>query len=450
MPQIRVLLGHQQGQVFALAERRTVIGRHPQADIVLHPDSAASRRHAEVYPESGRWWLRDLGSRNGTELNGRKAGDEELSDRDEIVIGDNVFVFEQKDADAAAIAEAASHANAGGENGVQNQPQTQALVHAMSEQLKLIEQEIGKVVLGNECVVRDLLIAMIGGGHVFLVGMPGLAKTSLVRAMADALQLKFTRIRCSPDLSPEDITGASVDAEAKEDARFVRGPIFGQVVLADEIHRASPKTQAVVLDAVQDREVYASGRVRPIDAPFLLVATESPANDDGSRPIVKTQLDRFMVSIGLDYPSEAAEEQIVKATTAPNSQPVKHVLTMKQLLTLQAAARDVPVCDSVVKYAVRLVRATRPADKRAPDFVRRFVYSGAGPRGAHFLILGAKAHAVICGRLIVTVDDVKSVARQTLRHRLSMNFAGESEGMDPDKIVQKLIAAVAEPPAEEG
>jgi MoxR-like ATPase len=449
MPQIRVLLGYQQGHVFSLGDRPVVIGRDPQADIVLHPDSAASRRHAEIYPDGRGWRIRDLGSVNGTIVNGGKLKDEPLMDKDEVVVGDNVFVFENKATDASKIAEAASQTVPSQPRGLANRPEIQSLVQAMSERTKTIEREIGKAIVGQTDIIRDVLTAIISRGHVLLIGMPGLAKTTLVRTISEVLDLQFKRIQFTPDLMPSDITGTDIleidEKTGKKDYRFIRGPIFTQMLLADEINRTPPKTQAALLEAMQEYRVTAAGHTFSLDAPFFVLATQNPLEQEGTYPLPEAQLDRFMFSVYVDYPSEREEETIAKSTTAPQSYTLNKVLTARQILELQAAVRDLPVSDHVIKYAVRLVRSTRPADPRAPDFIKKYIHCGAGPRAAQYLILGAKARAVIDGRLLVTTDDVRSVARASLRHRIFTNFAADSEGMDADKIVKQLLLAVEEP-----
>lgn len=449
MPQIRVLLGYQQGHVFALADRPVIIGRDPKADIVLHPDSAASRRHAEIYPVAGGWRIRDLGSVNGSEMNGRRLSDEPLGDKDELVVGDNVFVFENKSPEVSRIAEAASQTIPTKATSVANRPEIQALVQAMGERTKLIEREIGKAVVGRVEIIRDVLTAIISRGHVLLISMPGLTKTTLVRTISEVLDLQFKRILLTPDLMPADIIGTEVleldEATGKKEYRFVRGPVFTQMLLADEINRTPPKTQAALLEAMQECRVTAAGQAFSLDAPFFVLATQSPLQHEGTHPLPEAQLDRFMFSAYVDYPTESEEERIARATASPQQYTLNKILTARQILELQAAVRDLPVSDHVVKYAVRLVRSTRPNDQRAPDFVKKYVHCGAGPRAAQYLVLGAKARAIIDGRLLVTADDVRAVARPTLRHRISTNFAATGDGIDADKIVKKLVAAVEEP-----
>jgi len=279
--------------------------------------------------------------------------------------------------------------------------------------------------------------------------MPGLAKTTLVRTISDVLDLHFKRIQFTPDLMPSDITGTDIlevdEQTGKKEYRFIKGPLFTQMLLADEINRTPPKTQAALLEAMQEYRVTAAGQTFTLEPPFFVLATQNPLEQEGTYPLPEAQLDRFMFSVYVDYPTEEEEEIIAKVTTAAQKYTLNKVLNAAAIIELQKAVRDLPVSDHVVKYAVRLARATRPGDSRAPDFVKKWIHCGAGPRAAQYLLVGAKARAVIAGRLVVTGDDVHSVARPVLRHRMFTNFTADSEGMDTDKIVQKLLEAVPEP-----
>ena len=440
MPQIRVKAGLNEGSIISLGDREIVIGREPASDIPLDPESPASRRHAAIAPSNGEWMIRDLGSVNGTQVNGEPISERSLRTGDEIVIGDAIFIFEEPER-AAAVAAAAS---------IPEQPQeVQELIRAMSQRTKIIEREIAKAIVGQVEIVREVLTAVISRGHVLLIGMPGLAKTTLVRTIAEVLDLNFRRIQFTPDLMPSDITGTDIlevdEATGKKEYRFIRGPIFSQILLADEINRTPPKTQAALLEAMQEYRVTAAGQTFDLEPPFFVLATQNPLEQEGTYPLPEAQLDRFMFSIYVDYPSELEEEQIARFTTSAMKIELRKVLDARQIIELQNAVRDLPVSDHVVKYSVRLVRATRPADPRAPDFIKKWIHCGAGPRAAQYLLLAAKARAVIDGRLLVTADDVRAIARPVLRHRMFTNFTADSEGMDTDKIVQKLLEAVPEP-----
>jgi MoxR-like ATPase len=329
----------------------------------------------------------------------------------------------------------------------------QDLVSRMSALTGEIRKEIGKAIVGQVDIVMDMLTAIISRGHVLLIGMPGLAKTTLVRTISEVLDLEFRRIQFTPDLMPSDITGTDI-LEVDEDTgkkayRFIKGPIFTQILLADEINRTPPKTQAALLEAMQEYRVTASGQTFELSAPFFVLATQNPLEQEGTYPLPEAQLDRFMFSIYIDYPSEEEEELIAKFTTSTVKTVLEKVMDGAQILELQKTVRDLPVSDHVLKYAVRLVRATRPGDKRAPDFISRWIQCGSGPRAAQNIIVAAKARAVIAGRLLVTTADVRSVARPVLRHRIFTNFTADSEGMDTDKIVNKLLEVVPEPDASD-
>ncbi|MEI8233632.1 MAG: MoxR family ATPase [Verrucomicrobiota bacterium] len=319
----------------------------------------------------------------------------------------------------------------------------------MSLKTKRIEAEIGKAIIGQKEIVRQLLTAIVSNGHVLMIGLPGLAKTLLVRTVADVLDLRFRRIQFTPDLMPSDITGTDIlesdESTGRKEYRFIKGPIFTHILLADEINRTPPKTQAALLEAMQEHRVTAAGETYPLDPPFFVLATQNPLEQEGTYPLPEAQLDRFMFSITIDYPSEADEETIAKVTTRPRALDLQKILDGPQILELQAAVSNLPISDHVVKYATRLVRATRPGDPRAPEFISKWVHVGAGPRASQYLILAAKARAVIEGRLLVTTDDVRANARPVLRHRMFTNFTADSEGINTDKIVQKLLEAVPEP-----
>ena len=294
-----------------------------------------------------------------------------------------------------------------------------------------------------------MLLCLLAGGHALLVGVPGLAKTLLVRTLAEALDLEFRRVQFTPDLMPSDITGTEVIEEdratGRRAARFLRGPVFTQVLLADEINRTPPKTQAALLEAMQEGRVTVAGEDLPLPRPFFVLATQNPLEQEGTYPLPEAQLDRFMLDVRLDYPSEAEEVEILRATTGTAEPPVERVLDAERVLLLQRRVREVPVAGNVLEYAARLVRATRPGTPGAPDEVGRWVRWGAGPRAGQALVLGAKARALLAGRFHVTPDDVRRVALPVLRHRVLVNFSAEAEGVTPDDLVGRLLDAVAPP-----
>jgi len=311
--------------------------------------------------------------------------------------------------------------------------------------------ELRKVIVGQDQVVDQLLTALFANGHVLLVGVPGLAKTLLVSSVARVLDLKFNRIQFTPDLMPSDITGTDIleedQATGKRLVRFIRGPVFANVVLADEINRTPPKTQAALLQAMQEKEVTAGSETYRLDLPFFVLATQNPIELEGTYPLPEAQLDRFMFNVWVDYPKADEEEKIVATTTSAYEARLERVLTGPQIVELQHLIRRVPATDHVVRYAVRLARATRPggADDSAngvPEFIRQWVSWGAGPRASQYLVLGAKALAALEGKYAPGIEHVKAVAPAVLRHRIVTNFTAEAEGVKPDRIIADLLASV--------
>jgi MoxR-like ATPase len=309
-----------------------------------------------------------------------------------------------------------------------------------------MREEIGKVIIGQTDVVDQLLIALFSRGHCLLVGVPGLAKTLLVSTISRILQLSFRRIQFTPDLMPSDITGTDVlqtDAESGRNVfQFMQGPIFTHMLLADEINRTPPKTQAALLEAMQERHVTVGSSTYRLPSPFFVLATQNPIEQEGTYPLPEAQLDRFMFNVVVKYPSAAEELRILKQTTGGEEPELKPALTGAQILALQEVVRKVPVAEHVFIYARDLVRATRPDDAIAPDFVKKFISWGAGPRAGQYLIVGAKARAILEGRFHVTSDDIRSVAHPVLRHRIVTNFQANSEGIGPDDVIDKLLATI--------
>ena len=304
-------------------------------------------------------------------------------------------------------------------------------------------------IVGQQQVLDEVLMCLLAGGHALLVGVPGLAKTLLVRTLSEALELEFRRVQFTPDLMPGDITGTEVIEEdrttGRRAARFIRGPIFTQVLLADEINRTPPKTQAALLEAMQEGRVTAGGEDLMLPRPFFVLATQNPVEQEGTYPLPEAQLDRFMFDIRLDYPSAEEEVQILRATTGVQDADIQPVLDAERVLLLQRWVREVPVADNVFQYAASLVRATRPGDASAHEDVKRWVRWGAGPRAGQALILGAKANALLSGRFHVSADDVRRVAAPVLRHRVLVNFHAEAEGISPDRVIARLMETVAPP-----
>jgi MoxR-like ATPase len=322
-------------------------------------------------------------------------------------------------------------------------------VETISKSRDTILAELRKVIVGQERVIEELLTAFFAGGHCLLIGVPGLAKTLLIHSLADMLDLTFKRIQFTPDLMPSDITGTDIIEEehgtGRRTYRFVKGPIFGNIILADEINRTPPKTQAALLQGMQEYEVTAGGVTYPLERPFFVLATQNPIELEGTYPLPEAQLDRFMFNIHVDYPSEDEEVEIVASTTSAFQAEIGRVLAAGDILRLQELVRRVPAADHVVRYAVRLVRMSRPHEEDAPEFVRDYVGWGAGPRASQYLVLGAKSRAVLHGRYAPTIEDVKAVAPAVMRHRIVTNFTAESEGIGTGDIVTRLLDAAAVP-----
>jgi MoxR-like ATPase len=308
--------------------------------------------------------------------------------------------------------------------------------------------ELGKVIVGQREVIDQVFATMLAGGHCLLVGVPGLAKTLLVSTLARCCSVSFKRIQFTPDLMPSDITGTNVIEEAdggSRQFRFIHGPIFAHIILADEINRTPPKTQAALLEAMQERQVSIGDTSYPLPDPFFVIATQNPIEQEGTYPLPEAQQDRFMFTIEVDYPRLEEEEQILAATTAGARPSPAVVFDAETLLKMQRLIRQVPISPYVVKYCAALTRATRPADATAPEFIRKFVEYGAGPRAGQYLILGAKAIAAMQGRIHPSLADVRQVARPVLRHRLGCNFAAAAEGFDSIGLIERLLEHVPEP-----
>jgi len=316
--------------------------------------------------------------------------------------------------------------------------------HQLTNAYATLRSEIGKVIVGQEAVIEQLLISLLARGHCLLVGVPGLAKTLLIKTLAQALDLRFSRIQFTPDLMPSDITGTEVledDISTGQKAfRFIKGPVFANIVLADEINRTPPKTQAALLEAMQEHHVTAAGQTYRLDEPFFVLATQNPIELEGTYPLPEAQLDRFMFNIWIDYPTFAEEMTIVKSTTSSYSPAVGHVMRGSEIQAFQDLVRSVPVADNVVEYAVRLVNQTRPQFASSDGFVKNWIRWGAGPRASQYLILGAKVRSLLLGRYTPDIDDVRTMARPVLRHRIVPSFTAEAEGISTIDIVEKLLA----------
>lgn len=311
-------------------------------------------------------------------------------------------------------------------------------VDGLAQSFKELSKEISKVIVGQNEVVRSVLISLFSNGHSLLVGVPGLAKTLLVSTIADVLDLDFKRIQFTPDLMPSDITGSEILGEDRH-FKFNKGPLFTNILLADEINRTPPKTQAALLESMQERSVTVSGVKHNLPSPFFVLATQNPIEQEGTYPLPEAQLDRFMFNVPLDYPSFEEELVVVKNTTSSYSTQLSNIIDADQILYFQQLVRKIPVTDNVLEYAVGLVAKTRPGTSRATKTVNDYISWGAGPRASQYLILGAKCHAAIFGKYSPDIEDVQAIAKYVLRHRIVRNFKAEAEGINEEKIIETLF-----------
>lgn len=315
-----------------------------------------------------------------------------------------------------------------------------------------LKEECSKIIVGQDDVLEQLLLAILARGHCLLVGVPGLAKTLMIRTLSDGMNLSFSRVQFTPDLMPSDITGTDILQDDKisgqRSFRFVHGPIFANIVLADEINRTPPKTQAALLEAMQERQVTVAGQRHKLPDPFFVLATQNPIEQEGTYPLPEAQQDRFMLNIRVDYPSEDEEYRILAATTSAKKQRVEHVIAGPELIAMQDLVLQVPAAPHVMQYATRLVRATRPTPREGdkpveiPDFVKKYVGWGAGPRAGQSLILASKARALLHGRTYIAIEDIQAVAAPVLRHRVLTNYNAEADGITPDEIVKRLLQVI--------
>jgi len=475
MARILVTQGAYKGQEIELLGKEIVIGREEDCDLALN-DTEVSRRHAKIYSENGVWHLADLDSANGTTLNDQVVTVVALNDNDVVTIGSTTFVFRNSAAPvvappppaprpaappppaAPAVAEAKSEIKVAPAQGnvVKSDMMTSAddlkLVEQMRQSMDAIRKEVGKVIIGQEDVLNEILMCIIAGGHALLIGLPGLAKTLTVNTIAKVLDMKFKRVQFTPDLMPSDITGTEVletdRVTQQKEFRFMQGPIFCNLLLADEINRTPPKTQAALLEAMQEKQVSVGKEVYKLDKPFFVLATQNPIEQEGTYPLPEAQLDRFMFNIFVDYPSRDEEITVIARTTVSGGAEPQMVIDKKAVIHLQEVVRKIPVSEHVIGYAVNLVRATRPNDASAPEFTKKYVSTGAGPRAGQYLVMAAKARAVLEGRIHVSCNDIRGAALPVLRHRILTNFAADSEGLKPVDIVKRLLSEIKEPGAE--
>ncbi len=440
MAEIEFKTGPMAGRRLTLTGESYTMGRKAGLDLTLN-DGMCSGEHAALRFSDGAWSVVDLGSSNGTWLNEEKVSTCVLSTGDLVQLGSTSFVF---------------HADGAPAGGAPPPPVASsdelALVEKMRDHADRIRREVGKVIVGQIDVLDQVLMCILANGHALLIGLPGMAKTLMVRTIAQVLNLKFKRVQFTPDLMPGDIIGTDVletnSATGEKEFRFIRGPIFCNLLLADEINRTPPKTQAALLEAMQEKMVTAGNTSYTLEEPFFVLATQNPIEQEGTYPLPEAQLDRFMFNIWVDYPTPDEEEEILRSTTGGKRIEPQPVLTQADVIQLQAVVRKVPVSDHVIKYVTRLVGATRPQNADAPHVTKTYVSTGAGPRAGQYLILAAKAMAILEGRIHVSCADIRRAAPPVLRHRILTNFAADSEGLTPLSIVKKLLEEVPEPGAE--
>ena len=467
MAELEFTRGPMAGKKIALSDTDLVIGRGSGCNLVL-ADPEASGRHAEIRQENGTWLIKDLQSSNGTLVNDRPTETATLKNGDTVEIGGSLFTFRDAAAPIPSLeGEAAPSPSAREGEPAVSRPVPEprpgrirhepppasdkdvALVQQMNARTNDIREEVGKVIVGQRDVLDQILMCMIADGHALLVGLPGMAKTLMVRTIAQVLDLEFKRIQFTPDLMPTDIIGTDVletdkDTGEKE-FRFIKGPIFCNLLLGDEINRTPPKTQAALLEAMQEKRVTAGTTTYELDAPFFVLATQNPIEQEGTYPLPEAQLDRFMFNIWVAYPEEHEEEEIIDTTTTGALPQPGCILKKEDVLQLQEVVRKIPVSTHVVKYAIRLVRATRPEYPTSPEMTRKYVSTGAGPRAGQYLVLAAKARAVLDGRIHVSCNDIRAAAIPVLRHRILTNFAADSEGLRPMDVVNRLLDEIKEP-----
>lgn len=301
-----------------------------------------------------------------------------------------------------------------------------------------LKKEISKIIVGQDTVINQILIAIFSGGHVLLIGVPGLAKTLMINTISQALGLEFKRVQFTPDLMPSDILGAEI-LDAQKNFKFIKGPIFTNILLADEINRTPPKTQSALLEAMQEKAVTISGHSHKLSDPYFVLATQNPIEQEGTYPLPEAQLDRFMFAINLQYPSFKEEVEVVRSTTQPQTKQIEALFSAQEIIDIQQLIRRMPVADNVIEYAVKLVTKTRPKEKNSTDFIKEFVDWGAGPRASQNLILAAKTHAATQGKFSPDIENVKAVAHSVLKHRVIKNYKAEAEGYSIENIIEKLL-----------
>jgi MoxR-like ATPase len=435
MPDLLIIRAPQQPEIsVALNGQPIVIGADPACNVVVN-DPTVLPHHAYVAPDEGAWKVTAYDANVALTFESKLVPELRLEKPTRFAIGNTQVEFTRDNAVPARRAT--------------SDERPEVAVAKLKGAMESICSEMARVVIGQADVVNQILVALFARGHCLLVGTPGLAKTLMARTLADSLELECKRVQFTPDLMPADITGTQVleqDAgSGTRSFRFKQGPIFTNLLLADEINRTPPKTQAALLEAMQERRVTISGQSYDLPAPFFVIATQNPIEQEGTYPLPEAQLDRFMFSVRVEYPSAADEERIIMETTQDTLAQVSRVLSADALIDFQHLVRKTPVSRHVGAYVTRLVRATRPDSPDAPDFIKNWIRWGAGPRAGQYLLLAAKSNALLQGRLNVSSDDVRAYALPVLRHRVLCNFAAASEGVDSDEIVRRLIKAIPEP-----
>ena len=433
-----VLKGLSPGKEYPLAGNQVFIGAASDCEICLTDDGVLAR-HAILDKRDDEWHLRSADTAKLSDTEGQPIVKLRIQHGTTFSLGTVTLRFVSSPAIIDGAGEWSSP-------GVMNQEDA---VRQLKSARDAIMREISRIIVGQQAVLNQILVALFARGHCLLIGVPGLAKTMMVRVLAGTLDLNMRRIQFTPDLMPTDITGTDILEEdpvtRNRRFRFSRGPLFTNLLLADEINRTPPKTQAALLEAMQERHVTAAGITYPLPQPFMVMATQNPIEQEGTYPLPEAQLDRFMFCVKVDYPEADDEKKIIMETTRDTRMEVGRVLNAQTILQLQHIVRRVPVSEHIASYVIELVRATRPTNEGAPDFIKRWVQWGAGPRAGQFLLLAAKAHVLLEGRLSVSCADVREYALPVMRHRIFCNFAAASERVTTDDIINKVIAAVKEP-----
>ena len=441
MARIQFIEGPLRGRAFDLPGGGLTLGSGRGSDVVIE-DGRVAERHARVERVGGRWLVSDLHSPAGIFVNGRRRDEAPLHEGTVVALGDSGFEF----TDRADAPPAPPPPRARAEPGIENDREAVDELHRTYGDM---QQQLARVVVGQRQVIEQVLIAIFCRGHALLVGVPGLAKTLLVSTLAQVLDLRFRRIQFTPDLMPADITGTDVLEDDPETGgrrfRFMHGPLFTNLLLADEINRTPPKTQSALLEAMQERSVTVGEQTWPLPPPFFVLATQNPIEQEGTYPLPEAQLDRFLFHITVDYPEADEEEAIIRQVTGAGAVQLAPMLHGDDIVRLQDVVRRVPAADHVVRFASQLARASRPDRDDAPDFVREMVAWGAGPRAGINLVLAAKARAVLQGRYHATTDDVRAVALPVLRHRVLTTFHADNTGVKSDDIVRQLLDHLTAP-----